>query len=95
MVTSGPVNLSLISNINLREDLHITIPKLPIELLDAIIASPGNLADRNGAHGWLVLEMKRKRNRNTATLLEDSHADLTRRRCICDFYFEAILVRTV
>jgi hypothetical protein len=86
----------LIPNINLREDLLITIPKLPIELLDAIIASPGNLVDRNGAHGWLVLEIKRKRNRNTATLLEDSHVDLTGRRCICDFQcFGAILVRTV
>jgi len=65
----------LIPNINHQEDLLITIPKLPIELLDAIIASPGDLVDRNGAHGWLVLEMKRKRNRNTATLLEDSHVD--------------------
>jgi len=34
-----PRSGELIPNINLREDLHITIPKLPMELLDAIIAS--------------------------------------------------------
>jgi hypothetical protein len=39
--------------------------------------------------------MKRGKNRNTATLLEDSHVDLTR-RCIYDLQcFEAVLVRTV
>ena len=65
-------------HVNLSQGTVVAELKLPVELLDTMVAAFSDLMDRSAAHVQTVLEDEPQRHRST-TALEDGYKDLVGR----------------
>jgi hypothetical protein len=69
----------LVSDINRRQRLAISVPKFPVKLLDALVATVCDFMDGCRTHRRFVLEVQKERHGNTPTFLKDGDVDVTGR----------------
>ena len=74
-----------LAHVNLRQGTVVAELKLPVELLDTLVATFSDLMDRSAAHVRTVLEDEPQRHRSTTALLEDCYMDLAGRLIVGDF----------